>query len=62
MDRGESKASSWLKPDFDIKDTDGQSVLSLCLWAGLVTHANKLIGNRSSSYIIISKQNIFIVK
>ena len=36
--------SSFLVPDFNIRDSDGQSVLSLCLWANLLTLAKKLIG------------------
>jgi hypothetical protein len=31
-------------PDFNIRDTDGQSVLSLCLWANLLNLARRLIG------------------
>jgi ankyrin repeat protein len=36
--------SSFLVPDFNIRDTDGQSVLSLCLWANLLNLARRLIG------------------
>ena len=36
--------SSFLVPDFNIRDSDGQSVLSLCLWANLLNFAKKLIG------------------
>ena len=31
-------------PDFNIKDSDGQTVLSLCLWNNLIPLAKKLIG------------------
>lgn len=40
-------------PDFNIRDTDGQTVLSFCLWNGNLNLAKKLIRNiysfRSSS-------------
>ena len=36
--------SSFLVPDFNIRDSDGQSVLSLCLWSNLLLPAKNLIG------------------
>ena len=32
------------KPDFNIKDSNGQTVLSYCLWNGMLALAKKLIG------------------
>jgi ankyrin repeat protein len=31
-------------PDFNVKDANGQTVLSYCLWNGLLNLAKKLIG------------------
>ncbi len=42
LDSGTS--NSLLTPDFNIKDSDGQSVLSLCLWNGSINYAKQLIG------------------
>lgn len=39
----ENGESSFLMPDFNIKDSDGQSVLSLCLWKSSLELAKRLI-------------------
>ena len=39
------KVGSKFLANFNIKDSDGQSVLSLCLWSGLIALAKKLIGS-----------------
>jgi ankyrin repeat protein len=39
------KLSNKFLANFNIKDSEGQSVLSLCLWSGLIALAKKLIGN-----------------
>ena len=40
----DNKISSFLVPDFNLRDSDGQSVLSLCLWSNLLNLSQKLIG------------------
>ena len=40
----DNRISSFLVPDFNLRDSDGQSVLSLCLWANLLNLSQKLIG------------------
>ena len=40
-----SNSSRMEIPDFNLKDSDGQSILSLCLWNSLFDYAQKLISN-----------------
>jgi ankyrin repeat protein len=40
-----NKSTSHLTPDFNLKDSDGQTVLSFCLWNGNLNLARKLIQN-----------------
>jgi ankyrin repeat protein len=43
-------------PDFNVKDANGQTVLSYCLWNGMLNLAKKLIGK----FEIHSFQNKFL--
>lgn len=43
--------SSFLLPDFNIRDSDGQSVLSLCLWNNSLELARKLIEHEADENI-----------
>lgn len=47
----DSEASSFLFPDFNIRDSDGQSVLSLCLWNNSLELAKKLIDHEADENI-----------
>ena len=38
------KVENRLVPNFNIKDADGQTVLSLCLWNNMLSLAKSLIG------------------
>ena len=43
--------SSFLLPDFNILDANGQSVLSLCLWSNSLDLAKKLIDHNANKNI-----------
>lgn len=56
--RRTTKSDNPLIPNFNIKDSDGQSVLSLCLWNSLVNQAKQLIEHGNANVNITDNDGI----